>query len=123
MLQSTAVRIVPATKPDAAENDSLQATAQLLAQAWRISAWPKASNTPCGRPDTGRGCIEIAVQSPVVVLRGLVPSYYLKQVAQTAVQAVPIKSATIWTWVSGPTRVTCHFFVRNPNKPGRRANV
>jgi osmotically-inducible protein OsmY len=33
-------------------------------------------------------CIEVAVQSRLVILRGRVPSYYLKQIAQTVALAV-----------------------------------
>lgn len=51
-----------------------------------------ARRVECALRATGYGAlryIEVAVQDRVAILKGRVPSYYLKQAAQTAALAVP----------------------------------
>lgn len=90
MAQSDALLILPTcTHPDE-EKDALQTTTLLLTQnredlrlAERVEGALRA---------TGYGCLRavlVSVSARVVLLRGRVPSYYLKQIAQVTALAVP----------------------------------
>ena len=90
MAQPTALLILPTREPTGEERDAAQATAQLLAQS--LESLRLAERVQRALRATGylplRG-IDVIVQARLVILAGRVPSYYLKQVAQTTVLAVP----------------------------------
>jgi osmotically-inducible protein OsmY len=90
MAESSALLILPAREPPAEQADAVQATAQLLAQG--LEDLRLAERVQRALRATGylplRG-IDVIVQARLVILAGRVPSYYLKQVAQTTVLAVP----------------------------------
>ncbi|HEY7422952.1 MAG TPA: BON domain-containing protein [Gemmataceae bacterium] len=89
MTASGAPLILPTAEPTG-EKDALQATAQLLTQS--LEALRLAERVERALCATGYGPlrrIEVAVHARLVILAGRVPSYYLKQVAQATVQAVP----------------------------------
>jgi osmotically-inducible protein OsmY len=87
---SPALPILPTRKPSEEEKDALEKTALLRRQG--LEDLCLAERIERALRATGYGplrCIEVAVQARLVVLRGRVPSYYLKQVAQTVALAIP----------------------------------
>jgi osmotically-inducible protein OsmY len=91
--QSTALVVLPYGRPDDEARDTGQTAALLAAQgladlclAERVERALRATGYPCLR------AVEVAVCGRLVVLRGRVPSYYMKQLAQAAaldVEGVP----------------------------------
>ncbi|HTU23560.1 MAG TPA: BON domain-containing protein [Gemmataceae bacterium] len=89
MPKSGVRRILPTAEPTG-EKDALQATVPLLVQS--LLDQDLAERVERALRATGYGplrFVEVSVQAQLVILAGRVPSYYLKQIAQTAVQAVP----------------------------------
>ena len=89
MTQSVAPLILPARQRTVEETNAAQGVAQFLQQrkedlclAERVERALRA--TGCG-PLRG---VEVTVHARLVILGGRVPSYYLKQVAQTTALAV-----------------------------------
>jgi osmotically-inducible protein OsmY len=90
MAQPAALLILPPAEPAGGEKDALQATAQLLTQEFEDLCL--AERVECALRATGYGPLrraEVSVQARLVILTGRVPSYYLKQIAQTIALAVP----------------------------------
>jgi osmotically-inducible protein OsmY len=90
MAQPAALLILPAREPTGTERDAVQATARLLAQG--LEDLRLAERVARALRATGYGPlrdIEVTVQARLVLLAGRVPSYYLKQVAQTTALGVP----------------------------------
>jgi osmotically-inducible protein OsmY len=86
---SGALLILPTAGPTG-EKETLQETARLLSQ--RQEDLRLAERVERTLRATGYGplrCIEVAVRARLVILTGRVPSYYLKQIAQTVALAVP----------------------------------
>jgi osmotically-inducible protein OsmY len=90
MAQPAALLILPTREPTGLDVDAVRETAQLLAQS--LESLRLAEGVERALRATGhmplRG-IEVTVQAQLVILTGRVPSYYLKQAAQTTVLAVP----------------------------------
>lgn len=89
MAPSGALLLLSTAEP-AGEKDALQATAQFLAQ--RLMDLDLAQRIERALCATGYGPlrrIEIVVRARLVILAGHVPSYHLKQIAQTAALTVP----------------------------------
>jgi osmotically-inducible protein OsmY len=90
MAMSEALLFLPAPGRAGEENDAVDATTVLLMQA--LEDLRLADQVEHALRATGyaplRG-VEVTVQSRLAILRGRVPSNYLKQVAQEAAQAVP----------------------------------
>jgi osmotically-inducible protein OsmY len=90
MAQPSALLILPPPQPRGEEKDALQATARLLAQGLedlRLAESVDHALRATGYPPLR--AIEVTVQAKLVILGGRIPSYYLKQVAQTTALAVP----------------------------------
>jgi osmotically-inducible protein OsmY len=90
MAQPTALLILPTRERTGEEVDAVQATTQLLAQSLedlRLAECVERALRATGYMPL-RG-IEVTAHARLVILAGRVPSYYLKQVAQTTVLAVP----------------------------------
>jgi osmotically-inducible protein OsmY len=90
MAQPAALPVLPARELRGEDVDAAQATARLLTQgvedlhlAERVERALRASGY---MPLRG---IEVTVQARLVILAGRVPSYHLKQVAQTTALSVP----------------------------------
>jgi osmotically-inducible protein OsmY len=90
MDKAAALLIAPTGARTGDESDAVQASAPLLTQS--LEDHHLAERVARALHGTGYGplrSIEVAVHARVVILVGQVPSYYLKQVAQTTVLAVP----------------------------------
>jgi osmotically-inducible protein OsmY len=90
MALSAAVLILPASEPAGDQIDVAQAKAAPPAQC--LDEPRLTERVESALRATGYGAlrsIEVTVHSRLVILRGHVPTYYLKQVAQTAALAVP----------------------------------
>jgi osmotically-inducible protein OsmY len=82
--------LLPTREPTGEEMDAVQPTPGLLAQSLedlRLAECVQRALCATGYMPL-RG-IEVTVHARVVILAGRVPSYYLKQVAQTTALAVP----------------------------------
>jgi osmotically-inducible protein OsmY len=90
MAQSAALLVLPTRTPTATDTDSVQTAAPLLLQCLEDLRLAERVERALGATGYGplRG-IAVTVQARVVILAGRVPSYYLKQVAQTTALAVP----------------------------------
>lgn len=87
---SAAPTILPSQPSTDAEKDAFQTSARLLTQD--LEDPRLAARVECALRATGFGplrSVEVTVHERIVVLGGRVPSYYLKQVAQTTALAVP----------------------------------
>jgi osmotically-inducible protein OsmY len=89
MGQSTALMVLPCGRPEGEARDTGQTAALRAAQgladlclAERVERALRATGHPCLR------AIEVTVCGRLVVLRGRVPSYYVKQLAQAAALTV-----------------------------------
>jgi osmotically-inducible protein OsmY len=90
MAQLTALLIRPTGEYRAAEPDKAPTAAPLLPPS--LEDLCVAERVERALRATGYGPlrgVEVSVRSRLVILGGRVPSYYLKQVAQTTAQAVP----------------------------------
>jgi osmotically-inducible protein OsmY len=90
MVQSAALLILPARVPTGEKTDGARGTS-LLPQQRREDHY-LAERVERALRATGYGPlrgIEVSVHARLVILGGRVPSYYLKQVAQTTALAVP----------------------------------
>lgn len=90
MSRSAALLILPSQPSTAEEKDASRTSARLLTQGLEdVRLAERVEHALCA---TGYGplrSVEVTVLDRLVVLGGQVPSYYLKQVAQTAALAVP----------------------------------
>jgi osmotically-inducible protein OsmY len=89
MAQPTALLILPTREPTGEARGAVQATAGLLAQG--LEDLRLAERVERALRATGYGPlrgIEVTVHARLVILAGRVPSYYLKQVAQTTALSV-----------------------------------
>jgi osmotically-inducible protein OsmY len=90
MTQSAVPLIQPAHERTSEETEAAQGTALLLQQSQEdLCLAEHVESALCA---TGYGPlrgIEVTVHARLVILGGRVPSYYLKQVAQTTALAVP----------------------------------
>jgi osmotically-inducible protein OsmY len=90
MARSASLPILPAREPTGGGMDAVQAAAPLLTQ--NLEDLRLAERIERALRATGyaplRG-VQVTVHAGLVVLRGRFPTYYLKQVAQTTVLAVP----------------------------------
>jgi osmotically-inducible protein OsmY len=90
MAKSNALLILPAGKHAAANKDAVQTTAELLQRSLQdLHLAERVERALHGTGYRSLRDIEISVQARLVTLRGRVPSYYLKQLAQTIALAVP----------------------------------
>jgi osmotically-inducible protein OsmY len=90
MAQSATLLMFPARERTRKETDAAQGTALLLQQSQEDLCL--ATRIERALRATGYGSlrgIEVTAHARLVSLRGRVPSYYLKQVAQTTALAVP----------------------------------
>ena len=90
MAQSAILRIVPARERTDEETDAAQGTTLLPPRSQEDLCL--AEHVERALRATGYGPlrgIEVTVRARLVILGGQVPSYYLKQVAQTTALAVP----------------------------------
>jgi osmotically-inducible protein OsmY len=88
--ESAALLILPTREHSGEGGDVLQATAPLRTQSPEDLGL--AERVERALRATGYGslrAVEVSVHARVVILGGRVPSYYLKQVAQTTALAVP----------------------------------
>jgi osmotically-inducible protein OsmY len=90
MTQSAAPRIQPARERPGEETDAAQGTVLLLQQSQEDLCLAERVERALRATGYGplRG-IEVTVGECLVILGGRVPSYYLKQVAQSTALAVP----------------------------------
>jgi osmotically-inducible protein OsmY len=90
MAQSTALRIPAARERTGEETDAAQGTALLQQQGREDLCLGERVERALRATGYGplRG-IEVTVHARLIILGGRVPSYYLKQVAQTTALAVP----------------------------------
>jgi osmotically-inducible protein OsmY len=90
MTRSATLRIPAAQTRTDAEKGAFPTGERLLTQSLEdLHLAERAERALCA---TGYGplcVIEVTVHARLVILKGRVPSYYLKQVAQTAALAVP----------------------------------
>jgi osmotically-inducible protein OsmY len=89
-MKKSGALLILATAEPTGEKEALQETAQLLTQGQEDLRL--AERVERALRETGYGPlrrIEVAVQARLVLLGGCVPSYYLKQIAQTVALAVP----------------------------------
>jgi len=90
MFQSVTFLIQPTGEHTDEGKDALEATASLVTQI--LEDERLAERVECALRSSGYGSlrsVSVAASAGVVVLGGRVSSYYLKQVAQAAVLAVP----------------------------------
>jgi osmotically-inducible protein OsmY len=90
MAGSAALQILPAPGRTGEETDTLQETALVLGQS--LEDLRLAERIERALRASGYGQLRgvgVTVHARLVILAGRVPSYYLKQVAQTAALAVP----------------------------------
>jgi osmotically-inducible protein OsmY len=90
MAQPSALLSLPTHEPTGEESAAVQVTPRLQAQGPEDLAL--AERVACALRATGYKQlrdIEVTVQGRLVILAGRVPTYYLKQVAQTRAMAVP----------------------------------
>jgi osmotically-inducible protein OsmY len=90
MAESPALLIAHTSEFTGNDGDDSPATAQFLAQ--HLEDLRLAERVECALRATGYTplrAIQVAVQARLVRLAGRVPSYYLKQVAQTTALAAP----------------------------------
>jgi osmotically-inducible protein OsmY len=89
MSQAASLLALPTREPTGQANDSLPGTVQLLAQDREdLRLAERVARALVG---TGYGPLrglEVTVHAQLVILGGRVPSYYMKQVAQTTALAV-----------------------------------
>jgi osmotically-inducible protein OsmY len=86
MVQSAALLILPTREPGGEVRDAAPLLAQCLEDLRLAEAVERALRA------TGYGPlrrVEVTVHARLVILAGRVPSYYMKQVAQTTALAVP----------------------------------
>ena len=90
MTQSSALLILPAGERTGLEKDAVQGIAGLATQSLEDLCLAEGIERALRATGYGplRG-IEVTVHARLVILGGRVPSYYLKQVAQTTALAVP----------------------------------
>ena len=89
MAQSAALLVLPAPKRNGDESDAIRETALLLGQTQNdLHLAERVERALCA---TGHGAlrgVEVTVHERLVILAGRVPSYHLKQIAQTTALAV-----------------------------------
>jgi osmotically-inducible protein OsmY len=90
MAQSAALRILPARERTGEETDAAQGTALPRQQSQEDVCLAERVERALRAAGYGplRG-VQVTVHARLVILGGRVPSYYLKQVAQTIALAVP----------------------------------
>jgi osmotically-inducible protein OsmY len=90
MTRSAALLVLPAHPRSSTEKEAFQTSTQLLAQSLEALHLAERVGRALGATGYGplRG-IDVSVQVRLVIMAGRVPSYYLKQIAQTTALSVP----------------------------------